>query len=297
MDFSYVPPKKSARPKSADKPEKAQAGRDEAIAGVFSTQSVARMGTGASQRRTIQKTYWFAKQTGPKTIEVQPLNRSSVPAGPKREVPLDEFLEKFAPEPEFYVSTVYPKMQELQKTVVRGEKHRAHGELYAAEFEFGHALKVDEENVRANFGLGLTYMDRGEKNKANDIFERLVKLDATFDTQHKHLFNDFGISLRKNQMYDQALAYYRRAVELTQDDENLWMNLARACYEKGDIAQCVEHLRKAIEINPGLDEARQFWEFLVRKEHVRDAYPGKAQPKRAVSETSDRADADTPSGT
>ena len=32
-----------------------------------------------------------------------------------------------------------------------------------------------------------------------EIFHRLVKLDATFETEHKHLFNDFGINLRKNE--------------------------------------------------------------------------------------------------
>ena len=93
----------------------------------------------------------------------------TIPSGPKRKIPKDEFLQKFSPEPEFYVSTVFPKMKELSGTITRGEKHRANGELYSAEFEFGQALKVDEENVRANFGLGLTYMERGEKNKANDI--------------------------------------------------------------------------------------------------------------------------------
>ena len=32
--------------------------------------------------------------------------------------------------------------------------------LVRPEMEYGSALRVDEENIRANFGLGLTYLER-----------------------------------------------------------------------------------------------------------------------------------------
>ncbi|MFN2342740.1 MAG: tetratricopeptide repeat protein, partial [Desulfonatronovibrio sp.] len=133
----------------------------------------------------------------------------------------DEILEKFSPEPEFYTYTVFPKMRELNKTIARADRHRQKGEGYSAEFEYNNALNVDEENIRASFGLGLTYLERGDKDKANNIFERLVKLDAAFEKEHKHLFNDFGINLRKQEMYAQALEYYSRGLELVENDENL----------------------------------------------------------------------------
>ncbi len=281
MDMRYEP-KNGQQAKDAQKPAAAPR-HEEKIKGIFSTQSVVKVGTGTTTRRTIQKTYWFVQEIDAETIEIQPLNRNYIPSGPKRKIPKDEFLQKFSPEPEFYVSTVFPKMKELSNTISRGEKHRANGELYSAEFEFGQALKVDEENVRANFGLGLTYMERGEKNKANDILERLVKLDAAFGKEHKHLFNDFGISLRKSQMYDQAVDYYRRAIELTQEDEHLWLNLARAYFEKGDMKNCVEQLRKAIALNPGIEEARQFWDYMVRKGFATGEYPERPGAGRAAS--------------
>jgi tetratricopeptide (TPR) repeat protein len=235
------------------------------IKGVFSTQAIQRVGTGTTTRKTIQKMYWFVEELGDKLLEIQPLNKNYVPSGPKRKITVDELLEKFSPEPEFYVSTVYPKMRELNMTIVKGEKHRSKGEIFSAELEFGQALAVDEENVRANFGLGLTYLDRGEANKAQDIFERLVRLDAAFDKEHKHLFNEFGINLRKNKMLDQALDYYKRAEDLTQSDENLLYNIARAFFEKKNIEQCFEYLKKALDINPDLIAARKFITYLVEK--------------------------------
>ncbi|WP_018123237.1 tetratricopeptide repeat protein [Desulfovibrio oxyclinae] len=248
-----------------DKPETAQvAGLGEnKISGVFSTQNVVKVGTGTTQRKTIQKTYWYCMERDDEGVDVQPLNKSFIPSGPKRNVPKDEFLEKFSPEPEFYIQTVYPAMQELDDTIVRGEQHRARGAQYSAEFEFKQATNLDEDNVRANFGLGLTYLDRGDQVKANDIFKRLVKLDAAFETEHKHLFNDFGINLRKNRMYDQALDYYLRAENLAENtDEHLYHNIARVFYEQGELKQCIEYLKKSLELNPKLEESKKFWEFL-----------------------------------
>jgi tetratricopeptide (TPR) repeat protein len=241
------------------------------IKGVFSTQEVQRVGTGTTQRKTIQKTYWFAEQgKEPENVVVQPLNVNYIPSGPKRDIPREDFLAKFSPEPEFYVATVYPRMREMEETIVRGEKHREAGNAYSAEFEFQQATAVDEENVRANFGLGLTYLDRGDSAKANDIFQRLVKLDAAFEAEHKHLFNDFGINLRKNKMLDQALEYYLRGEELEQNDENLFHNIARVYYEKGDLAKCVDYLRRSLEINPNMEEGKRFIAFLEKQGHLKE---------------------------
>lgn len=238
---------------------------EEKIKGVFSTQSVVKVGTGTTQRRTIQKTFWFVEEQEPDSIEVQPLNKNYVPSGPKRTIAREDFISKFNPEPEFYVSTVYPKMMELNETIVRGEQHRDRGAHYSAEFEFKSATKVDEENVRANFGLGLTYLEHGETTKANDIFERLVNLDAAFETQHKHLFNDFGINLRKNKMLDQAVDYYEKAEQLVENDEHLFHNIARVYFDKGDRGKCVDYLKKCMTVNPDLEEGRLFWEYLEKE--------------------------------
>lgn len=240
----------------------------EKIKGVFSTQSLVSVGTGTTQRKTIQKTYWFVEEREDKQFDVQPLNVNYVPSGPKKVIPLEDLLQNFSTEPEFYTYTVLPKMREINKTIARADRHRQNGETFSAEMEYSKAIKVDEENVRANFGLGLTYLERGNTEKANDIFQRLVKLETTFDPEHKHLFNEFGISLRKNKMIDQALDYYSRAMELSTHDENLFYNVARAHFEKGDMKQTVDFLYKALELNPQLEEAKKFMDFLKEKKLI-----------------------------
>ena len=244
------------------------------INGVFSSQEVKKVGTGTTSRKTIQKTFWFCKEMDDGQLEVQPLNPNYVPSGPKKMITMDQFLSTFSPEPELYVSNVYPKMRELNKTIARGDRHREKEEYFSAEMEYGNALKVDEENVRANFGLGITYLERGESSKAENIFERLVKLEAAFEQEHKHLFNEFGIKLRKNGMIDQAVTYYERAMELAVQDENLLYNLARAYLEKKDIEHCLDYLIKSLELNPGLEVSIKFILWLVSKNLVPETRKG-----------------------
>lgn len=249
--------------------------KHELITGVFSTQEVRKVGTGTTTRKSIHKSFWYCKEldSGPEAgkIELQPLNSNYIPSGPKRNIEKENFLVDFSPEPEFYFSTVFPRMKEVNKTVARGDRHRDNNELFSAEMEYNNALKVDEENVRANFGLGLTYLERSESDKADNIFSRLLKLEATFEPEHKHLFNEFGIQLRKNKMYKQAMEYYARALELTTNDENLYYNMARAALENKDIDKATDTLLKALEINPVMDESLRFLMWLVSKNLLPEA--------------------------
>jgi len=85
---------------------------------------------------------------------------------------------------------------------------------------------------------------------------RLVGIDAAFSGEHKHLFNDFGINLRKNEMYDQAVEYYARALELSPNDENLHYNIAKAHSFAGNDIKALEHLHSALSIRGDFPEAR-----------------------------------------
>lgn len=244
------------------------ADKRERINGVFSSQEVKKVGTGTTTRKTIQKTFWFCTEMDNGTLEVQPLNPNYVPSGPKKTITKDEFFASFSPEPEMYVSNVYPKMRELNQTIARADRHRAKGEHFSAEMEYGTALKVDEENVRANFGLGITYLERGESGKADNIFERLVRLEAAFEEEHKHLFNEFGIKLRKNKMLDQSISYYERAMDLAKKDENLMYNLARAYLDAQKYDKALDALLQALELNPKLEPGVKFLEWLINNKLV-----------------------------
>ncbi len=237
------------------------------IKGVFSSQEIRKVGTGTTTRKTVQKIFWFVEQDGD-TLMMQSINMNFVPTGKKRIITLQELLEKFSPEPEFYMQSVYPKMREVNDSVKEGDSLRDQGKHFSAEFEYSNALTLDEENVRANFGIALTYLSRGERDKASNIFERLVNLEATYEQEHKHLFNELGISLRKSAMLGQSIEYYTKALGLTKNDDNLHINMARALLESENYGPCVEHLFLALSINPENEVAIKFLDWLVAKKHV-----------------------------
>lgn len=234
------------------------------IEGVFSIERSVRIGTGTTARRVKQQAYYFARQIDAEIVEIQGLNPEKVPFGVKEQISIAELMQDYLPEPSLFTE-VMGKIREVTKSVARGDKFRKRGETFTAEMEYNKALMIDTENVRANFGIGICYMQRGEEVKAKEIFDRVVKIDAAFEAEHKHLFNEYGIQLRKSEMAEESAEYYQRALELTQDDENLWYNLARAEFDRKKYLQCADALKKCLELAPKHEEAARFMNYLKKK--------------------------------
>lgn len=235
------------------------------LTGIFSKQTIAKVGTGTTTRRVAQIGYYFVEQLDKDTYEVRPLNNEYVPSGDPVKISSDDLLKDYTPEPEMYHQKVLPKMKELSKTLARADRYRNQGKTFSAEMEYGNALKIDIQNVRGNFGIGLCLLERGETDRANDVFARLISMNASFDKEHKHLFNEFGINLRKSKMTVQAIEYYSKALNLSQDDENLYYNLARAYFDDENYQKTREALNSALELRKDFKEAQKFIDYLDKK--------------------------------
>ena len=239
--------------------------RSPQINGVFSSTSKITVGYGHTKKKTTQYILIYATEREDGNINIQTLNEKYVPTGASRVISKDNLMTNYFPEPELYMNKVYPVIRELSKTVARGERHLRNRENYSAEMEFKKALRVDEENIRATFGLGLSYLRRGETDNGKTVFKRLVSLKHAFEPEHKHMFNEFGIQLRKNKMFVQAIKYYSRAMQYSQRDENLYFNMARTYYEYGKTSMAVKFVQKALEINPQMPQALEFKSYIVKK--------------------------------
>lgn len=235
------------------------------LRGVFSSLKNKRIGAGQTARKSLVKIYFYATEGGSSDVLLRPLKANYLPMEKGVSITRDELIENYTPEPDVYAEKMLPALRKLKQAIARGEKHRELGEFNAAEFEFESALTMDEANARATFGLGLTYMDWGKLDKAAEVFEKLIKLEGAFGAEHKHLFNEFGIKLRKNGMYAKALNYYERALELCSDDENLYCNMARSFYDMGDPQKAARSLRLALEINPASKDAKAFLEHIEKE--------------------------------
>lgn len=234
--------------------------------GVFSENITHELGFGSTKRRQSAKTFWLIERTPQDTLFIQALNEHMVPVGEKKALAKDRFLADYCPEPDLFMNVVRPRMRELEEAIQRGDGHRSQEEFFSAEVEYKLALQIDEEDIRANFGLGLTFLARGDAEKGRYVFGKLVTLEAAFRPEHKHLFNEFGIALRKGRMFKESALYYTRALDLAQDDDHLLYNLARAHFELRQWGEALTCVQKALGINPGLAEAEQLRQVLVRQD-------------------------------
>jgi len=255
----------------------------DAVQGVFSTMETRKVGTGTTLRKTKVKQYWLVHETGDGLAQVQPINEHLIPTGKKRSISLGTLLDRFNAEPDFYISTGIPappgeagppdeNVLDLDDAPAPAAARRAPGPEIEG-FELSGSAEEVEKSARASFGLGLTYLKRGNLSKAEDIFAKLAEAQAPFQPEHKHMFNEFGMSLRKEKLLDTAVKHYMRALSLAVgDDENLLHNIARAYFEQKDIPNAVRYLEKSLDTNPNLKESQQFLRY-IRKKHKTDSAP------------------------
>lgn len=225
--------------------------------GVYSESKVQKIGTMSTSRTQTIVDYYRCTQIDDETMSIQILDMYGDPMPLVEKVKIDEFLKRFAFEPEKFKTRATPNQLATEKAIATAEHHMARKEYNSAEFEFGKALKLDEENVRANFGLGKLYVETGQLQKASEVFGNLAKQDNVLAPENKHFFNELGIELRGLELYDQAIDFYQKAYDLAQDDENLVFNIARAYYEKGDKGKTRELLQSALGLNPDMEPAKK----------------------------------------
>lgn len=273
---------------------------DRLLKGVYSTERTSSIGSGMTKRKAVQKQLWAVWDYNEDNVLAQPLNAELVPGGQKRVVPFQEFLDQFTPEPELILEQDSESTQRIwqaddpqaqadddmvgmdwgdnaDRVAEEEEADRSSlilddDELPARAPETAPPVEEVEHTARMQFGLAIASLKRGDKLKARKLFEELAEIEGDFQVEHKHMFNEFGIGLRKNNMADVAVKHYNRAATLNPSDENIYHNLARAYYEMKDYDKALEALEKSLEINPGLRESELFYEFILRKHKKNDQY-------------------------
>ena len=173
--------------------------------------------------------------------------------------PEEEARPESVPEPDIFLT---PEM--VAKDEAPADRVVLDGEPVPGAEE-DHVADEVERSARADFGLGITYLKRGNPAMARKILEEVASMQGGIEYKHKHMFNEFGIGLRKNQMLDVALLHYKRALELSPGDDNLYHNVARIYYEAGDAESALKMLDHSLALNPEHRESKMFRDFLIKK--------------------------------
>ncbi|MDR2945848.1 MAG: tetratricopeptide repeat protein [Candidatus Adiutrix sp.] len=226
--------------------------------GVYSETKVQKIGTMSTSRTQTIVDYYKCTRLDENTMSVQILDMYGDPMPLLEKVSMEAFLKRFTYEPDKFQKRSSPNDLAAEKAIANAEHHAARKEYFSAEYEYSKALKLDEENVRASFGLGRVYVETGELEKAAKVFGSLAKQDNVLSPENKYIFNELGIQLRGLKLYDQAIEFYKKAFEMAPDDENLLFNMARAALEKEDKAAAAKYLEAALTINPKHEAALKF---------------------------------------
>lgn len=241
------------------------------IEGVFLREKDSKIGTGHTEKKVKQKMYCIAKEEDDGLIEIRYLNVNDEPMDIVEKIPKSEFVHSFIFQPYYFERKKADKEKKTDKHVAIAEEHVKRKEFYSAEYEYKNALKLDDENLKANFGIGNVYLEMGEKEKAKEIFIKISHIEAIFEEHNKHFFNECAIQLRKQALYDESIDYYQKAISLSVNDENLYFNLSRAYYEKNDQEKAREYICKALTIKPDFKEGKALLNYIEQKKEKGEA--------------------------
>ena len=212
------------------------------------------LGSSGATRMQDRRVYYYAEKSDHKKLFVQPLNGNNYPSGEMTYLSFDMFMKNYRPEPLFYYNKVRPVIDAVNKGLDTAQRHLENDRLEKAARAYKTVLDVDSDNIRAIFGLGITYLVAANHEDAEHIFTKIMGLDLAFGQEHTHLFNRFGIQMRKSGMLNHAAEYYEKAIALNTGDEHLYFNISRVHYQNGQYAKSYEHIRSALAVNPGFNE-------------------------------------------
>lgn len=225
--------------------------------GVYLEITRAHLGTGHTAKEQELRNYYQAQMKEDGQVRVTLLDIQGDPLPITQTVPLDEFEKRFFIQPDFFKNMKSLKEIKIERMLDKASGHMAAREFNSAEMEYNSVLKLDEENLRAKFGIGKVYLGQGDLEKAREVFEGLTQVEAVFEDKNKHVFNELGMELRRLGMFEHSVGFYCKALTFVTDDENLYFNAGRAYYEKGNYTNAANFLKKALAMNPDLRHAQR----------------------------------------
>lgn len=100
--------------------------------------------------------------------------------------------------------------------------------------------------AQAQFNLGLKLKSEGKLDEAVACYRRALDLNPHFAEAH----NNLGVALKAQGKLDEAVACYRRALDIVPDFADGYNNLGNALRAQGNLEEAVHCARRALELRP-----------------------------------------------
>jgi tetratricopeptide (TPR) repeat protein len=136
-----------------------------------------------------------------------------------------------------------------------GELDRA-VDLYRKSIELG-------PTAEAHTFLGWTYSFQRKYREAIAECRKAIEVDPEFGNP----YNDIGAYLIELGRWDEAIPWFQRAIEAPRYDPRHFphFNLARVFIQRYDYEPAIDHLRKALELEPGYASAKRELQRLLTR--------------------------------
>jgi tetratricopeptide (TPR) repeat protein len=224
---------------------------------IYLKQEEMKLGVGSTARVTTTEDYYEVVEVDENHVEIQLLDFVDKPLGKPSVIPKEK-LKEYIFCPDYFKDKKSAKDLIAEKHVQMGDRHFEKKEFLSADYEYGKALSVKDDHLKANIGKGKTLFAMGKKEEARKVFSKMSRLESLFEKENKHIFNEFGIELRKKGMFEEATVNYLKALSVDSGDEILYYNLGRVYYEQGDREKAMEQLKQALKIKVDFEEAQEF---------------------------------------
>ena len=135
-----------------------------------------------------------------------------------------------------------------------------------------------ENHLRTHFAALLLKVRRGDDMPGVlQSLRDIADVEEGIVPEHKYMFAEFGINLRKGKLPEIALVHAKRVLALAPGDSHAHFNIARIYYVLGKLGEAEQHLLAALEFAPDLEYARDFLAHigLERRQKTLDARRGR----------------------
>ena len=113
-------------------------------------------------------------------------------------------------------------------------------------------IKQAERDVAASFQDGLRLFNNGDREGALFEFEWPLLVKAPWQRKHKHMFSNFGVTLRKMKEGELAVRFHQKALSLSPGEPGIMFNLARAYLLLGNMSAAKNYIDSVLDRQPSL---------------------------------------------
>ncbi|VEP14380.1 TPR repeat-containing protein [Hyella patelloides LEGE 07179] len=129
-------------------------------------------------------------------------------------------------------------------------------EYQPALMENQRVIRRNHRDYRAYYNQGLVYFALNDYPKAINSYNSALKFSGLIpQEQQATIYTERGLTYKKLQRYDLAIANFKQVIDLNPQDEYSYFNLACAAYEGKKTLIAIKNFTEVVRLNPDFTQA------------------------------------------